>query len=285
MSYLSPFILFESIDKVPTDTEISHLKKRLMAEIDLSDDMRIVLNNYMLDKTIVSGLIEELEVRERVVLHFKVYKMDWLINFLNGDELAASHTSGQLKDEPGLKEFIKPYIADAYDHWFHKSISQNNLSLFVKLKEFQLLHLIEHNERFKETEKLLQSYIDVLNNQQSQVTKRFPMEGDMHPYYNEKLISMLNLLPVNFDAYRELYGRKLLDLFVIVAQKQEKPFLAENLIRAAETLNTSEDLKAEIAGYLSQINKIQEKQEEEASFRWVIYLLVLGVFFFIKCVS
>lgn len=285
MSYLSPFILFESIDHAPTPKEISQIKKRLMAEIDLSDELQIVMNNYLLDKSLIVKLVEELEVPEKLRLHYEIFKLDGLISFLHVEELPPSSSTNVFEEDQALKIFLKPYITEAYDQWMSTCISQNDPSLLKELVDHEIYHLVDHGGRFLETENLLHEYIDFLETQKAQVTKYAPMEGDLHPYYNENLIKLLNLLPGDLSRYKDLYGQKLLDLFVIVAEKQAKPFLAKNLLNAAAKLDTSEVLDANVKHYLNQVSEFEEKQENRLSFSGILGLIAIAITMLIKCNS
>jgi hypothetical protein len=212
MVYINPIEILELGDRDVQDIDSSILKKakrRLFADIDLSDSGHYEYNGQNLTKSDCARAIEELEDKEKVEFYSHLASNIELNTFLaNG----SSELLNNLKQEsiyklPGFVNFISPFFASKIDLVLLKSLQSNDFELFSSaLRAKYLISKDDLNtaykslsneiqQRISKTDKLTQAVKEEISDYTDDniediikvIKKRFPIE-------------FLNKLPIYFRS-------------------------------------------------------------------------------------
>ncbi|MBS1563993.1 MAG: hypothetical protein JST39_06365 [Bacteroidetes bacterium] len=117
MQYISPFhfILVTSEDGIDRQ-ELLLAKKKLLAELELSDRQTIMVNGREFSKHDIISFFDELRESRDIAWHFAVYKDKALLRFLEEQllETSTSFLPNPLYNDEAFINWISPYYATAF---------------------------------------------------------------------------------------------------------------------------------------------------------------------------
>jgi outer membrane lipoprotein SlyB len=212
MVYINPIEILELKDKEVNEIDSSLIKKskrRLFADIDLSDNGCYLYNGQKLTKSDCERAIEELEDKNKIEFYSHLSTNFELNKFLaNGsNELLNNLKQESIYKLPEFVDFISPYSSAKIDHILLKSFQNKDLELFSSaLRAEYLISKNDLNKAYKslgneiqqriaETDKLTKEIKDETSNYTDDnidevvkiIKKRFPSE-------------FLNKLPIYFQS-------------------------------------------------------------------------------------
>lgn len=212
MVYINPIEILELKDKEVNEIDSSVIKKskrRLFADIDLSDNGCYNYNGQKLTKSDCERAIEELEDKNKVEFYSHLSTNFELNKFLaNGsNELLNNLKQESIYKLPEFVDFISPYFSAKIDHILLKSFQNKDLELYSSaLRAKYLISKNDLNKAYKslsneiqqriaETDKLTKEIKEEISNYTDDnidevvkiIKKRFPSE-------------FLNKLPIYFQS-------------------------------------------------------------------------------------
>ena len=145
MQYINPFSLLNIKSDNLADVNnaiINRAKRKLLAEIELSDDNTTDYYGYELTKSDCIRVIDELDNKDKKEFHFYINQNEHLNNFLSTRSLSffENYKIDSIYKLPEFLDFISPYFCEQYD----KILSENyktgnekavNLPLFSETQE------------------------------------------------------------------------------------------------------------------------------------------------------
>jgi len=145
MLFINPIEILElqavniaSID----DNSIKKAKKKLLAEIDLSDDGHFNYKGQKLTKSDCEEAVDELSNNDKKEYYFQLATTNQLLNnyLATGDEkIFASFKQESIYKLPDFVNFVSPYFAYNFDRSLLKAFKSNNPSLFSSILRTQTL--------------------------------------------------------------------------------------------------------------------------------------------------
>ncbi len=212
MIYINPIEILELKDKEVNEIDSSIIKKskrRLFADIDLSDSGFYEYNGQKLTKSDCERAIDELEDKNKIEFYSHLSTNVELNNFLaNGsNNLLNSLKQESIYKLPEFVDFISPFFSAKIDHILLKSFQNKDLELFSSaLRAEYLISKNDLNKAYKslgneiqqrvaETDKLTKEIKEEESNYTDDniddvinvIKKRFPSE-------------FLNKLPIYFQS-------------------------------------------------------------------------------------
>jgi len=212
MIYINPIEILELKDKEVNEIDSSIIKKskrRLFADIDLSDSGFYDYNGHKLTKSDCERAIEELEDKNKLEFYSHLSTNLELNKFLaNGsNQLLNNLKQESIYKLPEFVDFISPYFSSKIDHILLKSFQNKDLELFSSaLRAEYLISKSDLNKAYKslgneiqqrisETDKLTKNIKeeesdytdDNIDDVIKVIKKRFPSE-------------FLNKLPIYFQS-------------------------------------------------------------------------------------
>jgi hypothetical protein len=155
MTYINPIDILELKDKEINEIDSSIIKKskrRLFADIDLSDSGFYEYNGHKLTKSDCERAIEELEDRNKIEFYSHLSTNLKLNKFLaNGsNELLNSLKQESIYKLPEFVNFISPFFSAKIDHILLKSFQNKDLELFSSaLRAKYLISKSDLNKAYK----------------------------------------------------------------------------------------------------------------------------------------
>ena len=155
MLYINPIEILELKDKEVNEIDSSIIKKskrRLFADIDLSDSGYCEYNGQKLTKSDCERAIEELEDRNKIEFYSHLSTNLKLNKFLaNGsNELLNSLKQESIYKLPEFVDFISPFFSAKIDHILLKSFQNKDLELFSSaLRAEYLISKSDLNKAYK----------------------------------------------------------------------------------------------------------------------------------------
>lgn len=206
MVYINPVEILElsNLNSQEIDSSIiKKAKRRLFAEIDLSDSGLLDYKGHKLTKSDCEKVIEELENSNKIDFYLHLAYNKELNNFLaNGDTdglLKLKHES--IYKIPDFVEFISPFYASKIDNTLLKSFQKKEIDVFgAAIKTDLLLHSNDLNRAYKSLGNELQHRID----ETDKLTKEIK---DNNSKYNDSTISQI--VPLIQDRFPKEYLNKL----------------------------------------------------------------------------
>jgi len=169
MIYINPIEILElkNIDAIGIDSiALKKAKRKLFADIDLSEDGHLNYKGIKLTKSACEKSIDELEINEKKEFYSYLLTNELLNNFLaNGDEKIFSNfkQEGIYKLDEFIN-FISPYYSVRFDLSLSNSFKRNNGDLFRSILRTQfLITKVEINTAFKSLSNELQRRIEEID--------------------------------------------------------------------------------------------------------------------------
>jgi hypothetical protein len=291
MQYLSPKTLF-SIFNADIESFISldfnQIKKRALAEFELSGKLTINVNSKELSKNDILQLIDQYKLSDELDFHLKIAEIPELLIFLE-----KNHPSGKLSfsapcfnDEKFIR-FLSPFLANSLGIFYASCIDNPQLTIqFASRIKFPILqehvHLITEQVNQK-----ISKNISALNmiELKFKLDVRYP---DSSIYFKNDLIRILNLLPKEYFANQvdnyALAGIKFIRTFFTTRIQRfvyinQITFLYKQLAKLVVSKHVKEELGS-LDIYFnpidSDLSPIDVKEMEERRW-WLVISILIGI--------
>jgi len=180
------------------DNAIKKAKKKLIAEIDLSDDGHLNYKGQKLTKSDCEKVIDELSNSDKKEYYYQLATTNQLLNnyLAVGDEkLFTSFKQESIYKLPDFINFVSPYFAYNFDRSLVKALKGNNSSLFTSILRTQtLINQSNINTAFKSVSIELQNKI-------AEVDKiRQEIKDEESEYTDVSIKETLGIIKKNFPV-------------------------------------------------------------------------------------
>lgn len=225
MKYVNPVIFLEAVHGGPVDTgntaALSLLRKKMLAELELSDDKQFKTGEWAFDKHQLLQFFDQLAAGNELFFHAQVAADPVLLHFLEKGEITGRFAANPLYEEHAFLEFISPYYEPLFTNAVIVSLKNKQLQqttdLFTNPRLLDGAHTTTSYKRlFRYTQVLeeqLKILIAKLRNGASLPWK------DLSGFANITLVQQLNMLPKAFHEWRSDYGISMINLGLAIYRK------------------------------------------------------------------
>ncbi|WP_258540415.1 hypothetical protein [Parvicella tangerina] len=176
---------------------IKKAKRRLFADIDLSDSGLLDYNGQKLTKSDCERAIEELEDKEKIEFYSHLASNFELNTFLaNGsNELLNNLKQESIYKLPEFVNFISPFFASKIDHILLKSFQKGDYELFSSaLRAEHLISKNDLNKAFKSLSNEIQQRI----NETDKLTKQ--IKEEISDYSDDNIDNVIQVIKSRFPT-------------------------------------------------------------------------------------
>lgn len=212
MLFINPFELLEINADNPSNIDsliIKKAKRKLFAEIDLSENGFILYKNIEITKSSCEKVIDELDDPDRKEFYAYLTTNEPLNNFLVNGELSLFNNYKQdgifkIKE---FVEFISPYFTIRFEKALNDAFKSNDLLLFKSVLRTQnLVEKKDYNNSFRSLTHEIQNRIvevDVMTNDFKNGELKYNNPDNLEIIHKVEIlfpIEILNILPPFFQS-------------------------------------------------------------------------------------
>jgi hypothetical protein len=271
MQYQSPIKILSSFlnDNVDfSNTDFNVLKRRILAEFELSGNPTISTEEGEFSKNDILDIFENQKNKEDFQYHLIVAKMPVLLNFLEYYTLEEKLNL----DEPVFKDekfinFLSPYLAGSFGNFFAACIHDPNMEIRHALQKHYPI-LPEHESYLLEP---VYSVLDQIISDVEEIRASFPGKDRLHEadgYFSNGRIRVFNRLPQKYfltavelyticgidfiiDFLDKNHGKMVhsSDISFVFGQIKKLPYteMAKNKIKAVEEFMSQFEPKEQVS--------------------------------------
>lgn len=287
MTYQSPLHILESLDIKPDDLNpegITRLRKKLLAEFNLSTEITIQIKDKSYTKDEVLKLIDKLKNLESLGIHKFIFERKKLLNWLEDDTFNTFPTDG-------IKETLLEFPTE---EWFH-TIIKDRLIDFIKLcfrrQSFDtIIRLFDFSESLYfgynyTTHEEVYGFISQLINDIHQATSIANPTQDRLSFgfiADPKWTDFLNLLPEGFEEIRDAYLAATVN-YTVAIQRKNLTFTYEISYQLFQTICNDDSLKRIIDSNNKAFESNYKRsgtyssENKEFTFSWFYVIILLGI--------
>ncbi|QEM03147.1 hypothetical protein DIU31_006275 [Mucilaginibacter rubeus] len=262
-----------------TPTLIKRAKKRIYADIELSDDGVYHYKGKSFSKSDIDHAINQLDDHDKLEYYLFINKYQDLQNFLysQDDRLINNFRNEAIFLHPGFIEFISPYFAASFNILIYKTYLSGELVFFKKATSVKLLTVPRDitkayqnlTQYLTETKKDLDKVVADLRNKTSIHT--VDTIKNVYSQYKFKLSSpKLNCLPILFQDQRNAIANSFRNFSVNIYNFFDDAQLSMDVIKYALTFEVNGLDKQELEKDLIEITKLFNEREESIIFEEII---------------
>jgi len=293
MQYISPFHhLPEDIltTILTSPTQLKLIRKRLLAEIELSTTQTISINGRELTKFDIITLFDNLKESDLLEIHLAIFQNKALLNFLENGENPKSFYFAEnplLTSEKAL-HFISPYYKQAAANLLVMAFQKKELHTFKAF--FRGKHLLLEEDNFFIYEQLSRKIKGFCNQLEATKSKmQMPnyifRKGDLNALQFSANILILNELPEEYAQLREeiAYATNSLGCVLINTSKNKE---AITLFEIGLLLICSEHIRGFFSRNLATAKQNNEiltsrkwfhSSDGNANTNWIIFIIIFAV--------
>lgn len=292
MNFINPLEILDlknaeinSVDNIV----IKKAKRKLFADIDLSEDGQLHYKDIKLTKSVCERAIDELENNEKKEFYAYLLTNEPLNNFLaSGNELLFSNfkQEGIYKLDEFIN-FISPYYSARFDRSITTAFKKNNIDLFRSILRTQfLISKTDIGTAFKSLSNEIQHRIEEVDritteikNEETDYTDD-DIEEVIEKAENNFPAELLNSLPPYFQSQINRIASSLNYLSIAVWNEFSSAFIPMKLLEIVLTLNIESVSKPTFQkNYTIYQKKYKEQAEEEKNaptlMKWAELLIQL----------
>lgn len=251
---------------------IRKAKRRIQADIELSDDGHISYNGSNITKSDAERAINELDDQEKIEFYHFIANNKTLNSFLSaGDEKFFS----QFRQEsiyklPSFVNFVSPYFTEKYDRALFKAFQNDDEATFKKIISVPpLVSATDKDKAFKSVSNSIRERIKEVD----QTTRDIKNEessydeddiDDAFDWVQEQLnVSIINSLPQYFQSLRNQVANSVRNLSVNIFNAFGKSQLSLDIIGYALEFDIDGLTKQKLTDDYNQIDEINNRHVEE----------------------
>ena len=288
MRYVSPFEeLGIEIDGNLNKEDLNLAKKRLLAELDLSDAPTILRGSVEMTKNDIITQFDKLGSVKNWDFHRLIAADKALLGFVQHKDW---NEQKQLLKEPkyddaAFIDFVSPYFSESYKYLIIKHLAARSIKNLTAILDItpRLLTDNDHDDVWFSVESFLEGWKDNLNEIAENVRNgQHYTDKELIPYQAKQFIQCLNLLPDDFTWFRDDYATSLFNLSAYSWNK-EKHYRAIDIVKNARLLEISDEtevmLDERIAWFEEQIGRTSNVTSSESWSGATIFRVLLFVIF------
>lgn len=275
MTYINPLEILEqkNIDANAIDSlAIKKAKRKLFAEIDLSEDGHFHYKSVKLTKSDCEKAIDELEDNEKKEFYSYLLTNEPLNNFLarGSEELFSNFTQEGIYKLPEFINFISPYFSARFDRSITNAFKKNDIGLFRSILRTQILiSKTDINTAFKSLSNETQHRIGELDKITDEIEKEETTftDEDISEIIGqtERLLptELINSLPSYFQSQINKIASSLNYLSIAIWNEFSSAFVPMKLLEKVLALNLESVSKPTFEKNYKIYQKKYEQQVEE----------------------
>jgi hypothetical protein len=298
MPYSSPFTTLgvEDIGHISDKNALNLAKKKLLAEIDLSNTQTILRGKREMTKDDVLKAFDTIGSINNWQYHRAIANDKVLLNFLENYKLEKDQQfmDMDIYDKDDFIEFISPYFSEAYEKTLVYALDHRQpkrLENLIYGNSF-LGTDMDLEMIWTRTEQKIQDKISVIDDIADQIERgaQFP-DAELLDYTSKQMIECLNKLPSGqFDWIRDNYGIALYNLSANMWNKRDYyrandiALNASLLALSPEERNLIEERIAFFKTELSRLNSSTAEETSDASYgRYIFWAIFIFLQVFRHC--
>lgn len=275
MNFINPIEILSLKDTAVNEIDSSVIRKakrRVQADIELSDDGHIAYNGSNITKSDAERAINELDDQEKIEFYHFIANNKTLNSFLSaGDEKFFS----QFRQEsiyklPSFVNFVSPYFTEKYDRALFKAFQNDDETAFKKIISVPpLVSATDKDKAFKSVSNSIRERIKEVD----QTTREIKNEessydeddiDDAFDLVQEQLnVSIINSLPQYFQSLRNQVANSVRNLSVNIFNAFGKSQLSLDIIGYALEFDIDGLTKQKLTDDYNQIEEINDRHVEE----------------------
>lgn len=294
MQYISPFSLLgidiKEISQKPDSINVSFLRKKMLAEFELSQSVTIKTPAGELSKNDVLVVLNQLQNPQILNFHLEIAKDNILLDFLQRNVLEDTFLKNPIYSQKDFIDFITPYFANSY------------CTLIIRILETEgesnpNLHkipmLITSGEELKWLNPIRRKLFDFISTIEGWAPKvktasRVKPNHNVHRVFGFNVLRTLNILNPYFEHQVEAYVKATFTVVESCINDKNNGFrnneLVWFLLNRIHTLNLSPENLKLVNHYLRFTNRSEEvqatkKEKKTGSLNgiWVLFVIVFAV--------
>lgn len=295
MQYISPFSLLginvEEVSQKADSINISFLRKKMLAEFELSQSVTIKTPAGELSKNDVLVVLDQLQNPQILKFHLEIAKDNVLLDFLQYNALEDTFLKKPLYSQKDFIDFVTPYFAHAYSSLIIHILENEGESNPHLHKIPVLITPGEESKWLSPVRRKLFDFITTIEGWAPKVkpASRVKPNHNVHRIYGFNVIRMLNLLRSNFFEHEvEAYVKATFTVVESCINDKNNGFrnneLVWFLLNRIHSLNLSPENVKLVNHYLRFTNRSDEvqvakREEKTGSFKgiWVVIVIVFAI--------
>ena len=292
MKYLNPLAFLTKMNGGPVDLRdnaaLSLLRKKMLAEVELSDDKLLKLDAQLLSKNDLLQFFDRLQSTQELIYHQQVAADPVLLHFLETGEMTGRIADHVLYKDADFLLFIAPYYEPLFTVAILNSLEKQDVPTMEYLFSGPLLLDGEH---ITASYRRVLRYLKTMDNQLKATTESinngaaYRWKYLVH-YAQPTLIRLLNILPNEFNKWRSDYGISLINLALAIYTKDFKQGM--KVLALAEALHTTDYVQERVQVRKKELLVYQKGRRNKhpietlvgdflspGSRRWLRFLVIL----------
>lgn len=277
MAFINPIEILSLRDTAVNEIDSSVIRKakrRIQADIELSDDGHISFNGSHITKSDAERVINELDDQEKIEFYHFIANNKDLNNFLtSGDEgFFSTFRQESIYKLQSFTNFVSPYFTEKYDRALFKAFQNNDETRFKKIISFQpLVTSTDKDKAFKNVSNAIRDRIKEID----EITRDIKNEessydeddiDEVFDLVQEQLnVSIINSLPQNFQSLRNQVANSVRNLSVNIFNAFSKSQLSLDIIGYALDFDIDGLTKQKLTEDYNQIDEINDRHLVEES--------------------
>ncbi|MBC7863134.1 MAG: hypothetical protein IAF38_09180 [Bacteroidia bacterium] len=254
MYYVSPFTLLGITEVSNARIERKDLqlaKKKMLAEIELSDSQTVKINEKEFNKDEILKIFEELE-DEKVIEYHRIIAQDKaFILFL---EKGFISDYNNLKKTPETEnsdfmDFVSPYYRERFEPELNKLFKAKDFFNLTKLlKTNRFMNMSDEEACFKKVYEEINERIEKIDELNAGIRSKrlFGITVAEAVFYSRNYLGAISLLPDFFMELRNRLAKTLIILYVEAYNVLKRPDISGEIIRNLSGLKVDDDMRAEV---------------------------------------
>jgi len=246
MKYVNPLSFLTdrsySANEPPDKKDLLLQKKKLLAEIELSERQTVLVKEAELNKDDILKLFEGLQNGDDVFYHAAIAADAVLYDFLTTGNLTGNgrFANNLLYSETGFLRFIAPYYKDVFTTAVLKALRNDEIEMLTKLWHNPVLLDGNYREQsFSQIRRhLLEQKNQLLLAKDKAVEKGKARLDEFLLFFDVNLLAALNILPEEFRQFKDDYGLELINTGIAIQHINLK--LAVSILENVRLLNCSD---------------------------------------------
>ncbi len=273
MYYINPYSILGINEANLSDIDIatiSRAKKKLLAEIELSDSKTIIYNEVELNKGDCLRAIDDLDNRDKKEFHFFICKNEHLNKFLTSGTLSffENYQEESIYKLPEFIDFISPFFCEQYNKILSRNFQKGNAEAVSSI--LSVKPIVDKNK----FENCFNNTYNILKNIEEEISLfSKKIKNRISPFVNSQYltlqalvlskvnITLLNLLPNYFLGMRSKIAESI-RLLAIDAYNSYPRFeinTAFEIINIAKSISSNSLTEIRINKTYNELNEINIK--------------------------
>lgn len=284
MYYVSPFNFFQIPEgQVPDERLIAIEKKKYLARLELSGKTVIQVEGKEYSKDDLIKLFQQLSQVTHWEFHVAIHKNKIFEKFLSdGEWQNQPWTYDPLFEQEEFKEFVRPYLVNAYVAFFNRIWEKNDYHFFGN---FQNQNIPLSRQGYLEALFKIQNIIHVAAQEvkslhEDAIYLKQQLQWGIQKYYHLDRTCLLNSLPDSCQEARSYYFFQLCQLFCSLHDQMKAFDECGRLINSIDIAKCDEITSGEINRLLqfyrnNIVSRVEGHKSEMFSIVKIIFFVIL----------